>query len=102
MRARQVLQSLWASAGIQAALFGSGVLVARALGPADRGELAIVQILPSVAAQLTCVGVPAAATYFIAKNRAMWRTMGRQLVSVSVAQILLALLLVVGFDLFFL
>jgi O-antigen/teichoic acid export membrane protein len=102
MRARQVLQSLWASAGIQAALFGSGVLVARALGPSDRGELAIVQILPAVAAQVTCIGVPAAATYFIAKNRWVWRRLSRDLLSVSILQMLLSLALVAALDVFFL
>lgn len=101
-RVRQIVQSLWASGGIQLCLFVSGILLARQLGPAGRGNLAIVLTVPAVATQAVCVGVPSAATYFIAKNRTAWRSIARHLVSVSAFQVVLAALLVLGLNWLFL
>jgi O-antigen/teichoic acid export membrane protein len=97
-RVWQVVQSLWASMGIQVFLLGSGILVARVLGPSGRGNLALALILPSVGSQVVCAGVPSAATYFMAKNRGAWRVIVRRLLPVVVLQSALAMLLVVALD----
>lgn len=85
-RARQIVQSLWASVALQALLFGSGILVARSLGPSGRGILAIVLILPAVAAQVASVGVHSAATYYIVRHRPVWRTIVLRLRLVAAVQ----------------
>jgi O-antigen/teichoic acid export membrane protein len=89
-RVRQILQSLSASVGIQVFLFGSGILVARSLGPAGRGDIAIVLILPAVATQVVCLGVPSAATYFIARAPTAWRVIFRHLPMIALIQAVIA------------
>ncbi len=88
---RDLVVSLGASGVLQACLFVSGIIVARVLGPADRGRLALIIVLPEVAAQLSAVGVPSALTYFVAKDRPRWEAIVRQLGVVVLAQILVAL-----------
>jgi O-antigen/teichoic acid export membrane protein len=85
-RARQVGESLGASVAIQVALFASGIIMARSLGPSGRGDLAVLLILPSVALQIASIGLPAAATYYIAKNRPAVGIITRRLVSATVWQ----------------
>ena len=46
----------------------SGIAAARILGPHGRGELAAIQIWPSVAGTLALVGLPEAVVYFTARN----------------------------------
>ncbi|MBA3630107.1 MAG: oligosaccharide flippase family protein [Actinobacteria bacterium] len=82
--------------GVQVALFGSGIILARSLGPAGRGDLAVALILPSVALQLACFGLPSAATYYVARNKGAARAIARQLAPVAALQALLALGLLVG------
>lgn len=52
----------------QAILVISGILVARALGPERRGYLALIVIFPAILSQLGALGLPQAATYFIARR----------------------------------
>ena len=47
----------------------TGILVARALGPVDRGYLAFLLLVEAVVRQVGALGWPAATTYFIARRR---------------------------------
>jgi O-antigen/teichoic acid export membrane protein len=72
--------------------------MARSLGPSGRGDLAVLLILPSVALQIASLGLPAAATYYIARNRPAVRLITRRLVGPALWQslataILLAILI---------
>ena len=49
----------------------SGVLVARALGPSGRGEYAVASTLAAIGAQIANMGMHAANTYYLAKDRAL-------------------------------
>jgi O-antigen/teichoic acid export membrane protein len=60
--------SLAASLFSQGALVVTGVLVARTLGPTDRGYLALLFLLPAVLQQVGTLGLPLATTYFIASD----------------------------------
>jgi O-antigen/teichoic acid export membrane protein len=53
----------------QVILVASGVIVARALGPENRGVLALVFVLTAVAAQVGSLGVPVSVTYWIAARK---------------------------------
>jgi len=53
---------------IQAANLGSGVVLARALGPVDRGELAIAMLWPTLIAGLGVLGVSDAVVYLVGKD----------------------------------
>lgn len=64
----------------QAVLVVSGVLVARMLGVADRGQFALLALIPSILMQLGAVGLPVAATYEIAKAPAAARLVAQRLV----------------------
>lgn len=46
----------------------TGVIAARWLGPAGRGELAAIQMWPSLLASLAMIGLPDAVVYFCAKH----------------------------------
>ena len=52
----------------QVVLVASGIIVARALGPHDRGVLALLTLLPGLAGLFVTLGVPLAATYAIAAD----------------------------------
>ena len=60
--------SLVASGVAQFALIFSGVLVARSLGPEDRGYLAFLVVVAGVLSLIGSMGLPSAATYFIARE----------------------------------
>ena len=66
---KATLESIMTGIGGQAVLLVSGILVARALGPEGRGYLALLVIFPAILSQLGSLGLPQAATYFIATNR---------------------------------
>ena len=66
---KATLESIMTGIGGQAVLLISGILVARALGPEGRGYLALLVIFPAILSQLGSLGLPQAATYFIATNR---------------------------------
>jgi O-antigen/teichoic acid export membrane protein len=53
----------------QAVLVVSGVIVARMLGPENRGYLALMVLVPIVVAQAGSLGMPLALTYHIARER---------------------------------
>ena len=101
-RLRHLIESLWTSVGIQAFLFGSGIIVARSLGPSGRGDIAIVLILPAVAAQVVCAGVPSATTYFVARYRASWQSVAGHVPRVATLQACAAVALVLLLDALFL
>jgi O-antigen/teichoic acid export membrane protein/O-antigen ligase len=65
---RSVVGSLGASAGLQLIVIVSGVLVARSLGPHDRGYLALLIVVSGVCALAGTLGLPAAVTYYIARD----------------------------------
>lgn len=60
--------SFAASAAIQGLNVMTGVLLARQLGPHDRGELAAILLWPAVLASLGSLGVTEATTFFIARR----------------------------------
>jgi O-antigen/teichoic acid export membrane protein len=53
---------------IQAIVAGTGVAVARMLGVEDRGNLAFLVLITSILAQAGFLGLPTAATYFLANR----------------------------------
>lgn len=63
-------QTLLASLAIQLALLVSGVAVARALGPVDRGHFAFLTLIVTILSQLGGLGIPYALTYTIARSPA--------------------------------
>src|SRR6185436_3253548 len=65
---RSLLESVSAGLYSQAALVATGIIVARTLGPTDRGYFAFLLLLESVVRQLGALGLPAALTYFLARN----------------------------------
>ncbi len=60
--------SVAASFFSQGALVVTGVLVARTLGPEDRGYLALIFLVPGILQQVGTLGLPLATTYFIASD----------------------------------
>jgi hypothetical protein len=60
--------TIWTSFGIQALLAGSGIITARLLGVEDRGNLAFLALVTAVLAQAGGLGLPTAATYFLANK----------------------------------
>lgn len=69
MRHAAVGGSMLAALVSQGALVVSGVLIARMLGPTDRGYLALVAFLPVVLVQVAHLGLPQAVTYYVARDR---------------------------------
>jgi O-antigen/teichoic acid export membrane protein len=63
----------------QALLVATGVVVARALGPDDRGLLALIFVLSAVVVQVGSFGVPTAVTYWLAAGGVGHRSLLRQL-----------------------
>jgi O-antigen/teichoic acid export membrane protein len=59
--------SFGASGAIQLANIATGVLLARLLGPHDRGEFAAVILWPSILAAVGSLGVPDATTFYTAR-----------------------------------
>ena len=74
-----LFQSLATGVLSQAVLVASGIIVARSLGPHDRGVLALLTILPALVTQIVSLGVPIAATYAIAAGGASARGLARTL-----------------------
>ena len=65
---RAIAGSLATAFASQGALVVSGILVARLLGPEDRGFLALVILVPTIVTQVVGLGVSAALPYFIARD----------------------------------
>lgn len=77
-------------------------MVARSLGPAGRGDLAIVLVLPAVASQVASLGIPSAATYFMARQVSEWRAIAAKLPMVVLVQSVVAVGLLLGLNQLFL
>jgi O-antigen/teichoic acid export membrane protein len=84
---RSIVGSLAASGGLQLIVVVSGVLVARSLGPEDRGYLALLIVISGVFALLGTLGLPSAATYFIARDPTHARPIASSLAWVGVLQV---------------
>lgn len=65
---RSMLGSMVASGVGQLALVISGICAARILGAHDRGQLALLNLVPLILTAVGALGVPIATTYFIAHN----------------------------------
>ncbi len=61
--------TLLTSGFTQLVVIVSGVLVARSLGPEDRGYFALLTVVSGICYLLASLGLPTAATYFIARDR---------------------------------
>lgn len=72
----------------QAALLVSGILVARLLGPEERGYVALLVIFPSFLSIVGGLGIPEALTYFIASNPTAGRALGRSALRLGLVQAL--------------
>lgn len=77
----------------QCMLLVSGVVVARTLGPTDRGYLALLVLLPAVLQHVGTLGLPLATTYFIARNESDEAAVRRNLLAPVVAQAVVLVLL---------
>src|SRR4051794_39523965 len=71
---RPVAMSVTAGLSIQAALLISGVGAARMLGVENRGQLALIVLVPFGLTQIGGLGLPVATTYFIARAPAETRS----------------------------
>lgn len=95
---RPLTASFSVSLGIQAANVATGILLARTLGPHNRGALAAVILWPSLLATVGSLGLPEAVTYYAARAGTPRRTLlGTSLVIAaveSVAMVLAGFLLV--------
>jgi len=78
-RTRKLAGSLTASGSAQVLLTMSGVLVARALGPEDRGYLALIVVVSGICTLLGSFGLPTAVTYYVARYPAGTRSIARSL-----------------------
>jgi len=77
----------------QLAVMVSGVLVARMLGVDNRGYLALFVLFPTVLAQLGSLGLPLAATYYIAREPLLAWGISRRLLLPSLLQVGVLLLI---------
>ena len=68
-RSRSLGGSLVSTGAGQILLILSGVLVARSLGPQDRGYLAFLVVISAVCVLVGSAGIPTAVTYYVARNR---------------------------------
>ena len=84
---RSVVGSLAASVGLQLLVVVSGVLVARSLGPEDRGYLALLIVIAGVLALLGTLGLPTATTYYLAQDPSRARRIASSLTWVGVLQV---------------
>jgi O-antigen/teichoic acid export membrane protein/O-antigen ligase len=94
--ARALAGSLLAAGASQAALVASGVLVARALGPADRGYMALVLLVPSLLALVGSLGLPLASTYFVARSPENAHSIARKLIVPALLQTAIGVLITLG------
>jgi O-antigen/teichoic acid export membrane protein/O-antigen ligase len=90
---RSMAGSLLATGGLQLVVIVSGVLVARSLGPEDRGYLALLVVVSSVCIFIGTMGLPLAATYYIARGPGQARQIVSSLLHISVFQVIATLAL---------
>lgn len=88
--------SLAASFFSQGALVVTGVLVARTLGPEDRGYLALLFLLPAILQQVGTLGLPLATTYFIASDRSRESAIRRAIKFPAFTQVVILVVLQAG------
>jgi FkbM family methyltransferase len=85
----------------QIALLVSGVLAARLLGPEDRGNLALLVLIPMALSQLGSLGLPLALTYEFSRNEATARgslhNLVRPALALMAALVVLHALIVLAF-----
>jgi hypothetical protein len=93
---RDLAGSLLAGGVGQAVLVVSGVLVARALGPEDRGYMALVLLVPSLLALVGSLGLPLASTYFVARSPESARSIATKLIVPAALQTAIGVLLTLG------
>jgi O-antigen/teichoic acid export membrane protein len=84
---RSVVGSLAASGGLQLLVIVSGVIVARSLGPTDRGYFALLLVIAVVCGLIGHLGIPTAMTYYIAREPRHARRITRDLASVRFLQL---------------
>ena len=84
---RSLVGSLSASVGLQMLVAVSGILVARSLGPEDRGYLALLIVIAGVIALIGTLGLPTAMTYYIAQDPSGARRIASSLAWVGVLQV---------------
>jgi O-antigen/teichoic acid export membrane protein len=88
---RSIGGSLFASGALQLAVIVSGVLVARSLGPEDRGHLALLVLISTVCSLIGTIGLPLAATYYIARDKSHARQIAFSLLRPGVFQVVVTL-----------
>ncbi len=86
LRQRALIETLWTAVAAQGTLVVSGICAARILGVEDRGRLALFNLIPTMLVLLGSMGVPVAATYFIARERDKARTIVRRIARASLLQ----------------
>jgi len=91
-----VVGSIAASFISQGALVVTGVVVARTLGPTDRGYLALLFLVPAILLQVGTLGLPMATTYFLASNSTREARIRRNLRGPVMAQIVVLTLVQAG------
>ena len=85
------------AAGItQVASIVGGVLVARSLGPEDRGYLALLVVVSGICSLVGSIGLPSAVTYYVAQDPSHARRITRSLRAPGVLQVVAALVLQVA------
>jgi O-antigen/teichoic acid export membrane protein len=65
---RAVIQSIGSKVAILGLQAGTGIVTARALGPAGRGELAAMILWPLFVASVTTLGVPSSLIYYLRRH----------------------------------
>jgi O-antigen/teichoic acid export membrane protein/O-antigen ligase len=88
---RSIGGSLFASGSLQLAVIISGVLVARSLGPEDRGHLALLVLISTVCCLIGTIGLPLALTYYIARDGSHARQIAFSLLRPGVFQVVATL-----------
>ena len=88
-RSRSLGGSLIASGAGQVLLTISGVLVARGLGPEDRGYLALIVVVSGICVILGSAGLPTALTYYVARDPAYAGRIVRLLIAPTTVQVVL-------------
>jgi O-antigen/teichoic acid export membrane protein len=101
---RALLTNFAGGVSLQLALLISGVVLTRALGPTDRGNMALLILATAIASQLGGLGIPYALTYASARApgaarrslRLVWRQIGLQAAIAAGAAICALGLLTIG------
>lgn len=88
--------SIATAVAAQLLLVASGVIVARALGPEDRGVVALIFVLVTVVTQAGSLGAPSAVTYWIAARRTSAGSLLRELRGFRIVQLIVILAVHVG------